>query len=162
MSFCKTIQHKNPLLPVFSVPVDWTQWPLPHDHVVSRLLRNGGAEGRCGGIGTSPLMPASAVFPWIPSNAQESLRDPVSVLLENLEYVLGQLPNRRGAESADIPYELWRRAVKAVKGSRRKCIQANEVPIQKACRLLSWLWGLVLFLYKFKKGEHLAIPFLCL
>ena len=84
-------------------------------------------------------MPASAVFPWIPSNAQESLRDPVSVLLENLEYVLGQLPNRRGAESADIPYELWRRAVKAVKGSRRKCIQANEVPIQKACRLLSWL-----------------------
>ena len=94
------------------------------------------------------FMPASAVIPRIPSAAQESLRDPVSA--EDLEFLLGQLPNGKAAE---IPYELWKRAPEAIKECLRECL--NEILVQKARPPQSWLGGLVRFL--FKKGDPLAI-----
>ena len=98
------------------------------------------------------LMPTSVVIPRIPSNAQEQLRDPVSA--EDLEYLLGQLPNGKAPE---IPYDLWKRAQKSVNECLRQRI--DERLVQKARPPQSWpglgRGGLVPFL--FKKGDSFTI-----
>ena len=130
------------------------KWCPHHEHMVSRLLRNGGARDRwlLDAVAYEHLLlvPASEVIPLIPSTTKSSCAILYPLRTESTCSRLGQLLNGKAAE---IPYNIWKRALEAVKECLRECI--NEILAQKAGLLQSWLGRLVQFL--FKKGDPLAI-----
>ena len=89
-----------------------------------------------------------AEIPRVPPHAEETLRG--AVMIEDYDFLMTQLPNRKAPGPDEIPYEMWKSAPDSLRRALIDCI--NAILEGETAPPESWLGGRVRFLFK-HKGE---------